>query len=131
MPASMRQLGTMFNTLAEVSRHLSLSLETLLVNAMVDFRDKYIKFAKDKGKLLEKAQDDYEAALVKALNRKKVVPLAPQAVAALSVKQKKEHQAALDQLEADKQALSAMRRTFESLRFEQMQVLNDIQTARR
>lgn len=149
LSAVMGKLGAMLATVSDISTNLSFSVDAFLVSVLgkqsandvsqtvcisfltyftlcllfvcsVDFRTKHVESCFESEKLLDKATQEYENAVDKKLNRKKI-----------QHKDQKKAEQEQESIKLELGALATLKRQFELLRFDHTATLIDVLTHRR
>ncbi len=104
-----------------IGSHLVLSFDTLMVQALFDFRQRHIKACKDSSRLLAKATEEYEAALLHHLGQR--IPKTGHSTPSFFSRSKKEP----NEAELQEQ-VNNLRRRFELSRFDHVRCLSELQS---
>lgn len=121
---AMQKLGELLQQMQTITSHLVLSCDTLLVQALFDFRQKYVKACKDSGRGFAKATEDYEAALMSYLGQK--LPKGGQSGSSSFFSRNKKE---MSEAELQEQ-VNNLRRRFELARFDHLRALNEMHLER-
>lgn len=125
------KLGAMLSTVCDIGTNLSVNVDAFLVSALVDFRQKHIQSVLEKEVLLKKAQEDYETAIVKRLNKKRERSMLSGLTGIVTEKQKKKQQQEEEEIRSQILVCSSLRKTYELLRFDYVSLLNEVLLERR
>lgn len=130
LSAAFGKLGGMLSTVHEIGTNLSVNVDAFLVSALMDFRTKHIQSVLEKEVLLKKAQEEYENAVVKRLNKKRERSMLS-GIGIVTEKQKKKQQQEDEEIRSQILVCSSLRKTYELLRFDYVSLLNEVLLERR
>lgn len=125
------KLGAMLSTVCDIGTNLSVSVDAFLVSAMMDFRTKHIQSVLDKEQLLARAQEDFESAYVRRLNKKRERSMLSGLTGIVTDKQRKKAAAEEEEVRSAILVCSATRKQYELLRFDYVTLLNEVLLERR
>ena len=137
LSSAMGKLGMLLSTLSEIAGNLRQSVDAFLIQSMEHFRQRHIQTCADSADKLERVREEYEAAITKRLSRKKKdmgqLGRLPSATSDLMAKVKGSKREMEQEEEARKELalVAGARRSFELLRFDHTNVLNEMLTERR
>ena len=133
----MGKLGAILATLSEISLNLKVSVDAFLVQSMDHFRAKHIHACTDSVERVERVQEEYEAAITKRLSRRRKDMGPSGHLPSTSVDPTSKPKGSKSELQQEDEArkelatVATTRRSFELLRFDHTNVLNEILTERR
>ena len=137
LSSAMGKLGMLLSTLSDIAGNLRQSVDAFLIQSMEHFRLRHIQACADSADKLERVREEYEAAITKRLSRKKKdmgqLGHLPSATSDLMAKVKGSKREMEQEEEARKELalVAGARRSFELLRFDHTNVLNEMLTERR
>ena len=137
LSSAMGKLGTLLSTLSDIAGNLRQSVDAFLIQSMEHFRQRHIQTCADSVDRLERVREEYEAAITKRLSRRKKdmgqLGHLPSATSDLMAKVKGSKREMEQEEEARKELalVAGARRTFELLRFDHTNLLNEMLTERR
>ena len=137
LSSAMGKLGMLLSTLSDIAGNLRQSVDAFLIQSMEHFRLRHIQTCADSADKLERVREEYEAAITKRLSRRKKdmgqLGHLPSATSDLMAKVKGSKREMEQEEEARKELalVAGARRTFELLRFDHTNVLNEMLTERR
>lgn len=125
------QLANMLATVNDIGSNLGMSVDAFLVSALMDFRTKHIQSVLEKEVALKKAQEEYEAAFVKRLNKKREKSVLGGLMGIVTEKQKKKAAQEEEEIRSQILVCSSLRKSYELLRFDYVSLLNEVLLERR
>jgi len=137
LSSAMGKLGQLLSTLSDIAGNLRQSVDAFLIQSMEHFRARHIQTCADSADKLERVREEYEAAITKRLSRRKKdmgqLGHLPSATSDLMAKVKGSKREIEQEEEARKELalVAGARRSFELLRFDHTNVLNEMLTERR
>lgn len=125
------KLGSMLSTVSDIGTNLSVSVDAFLVSALVDFRTQHIQTLLDQELALKKSMEDYEAAFVRRLNKKREKSLFGSVTGVVTEKARKKAAQEEEEVRALVLQCSMLRKNYELQRFDYVTLLNEVLLERR